>query len=160
MVMGGLRSGQARIIEAVMASILIFIAFTAAFYMLFSSERFFRQEAVDLNRLAYNTLHRLVESGAIEEAVGGDNVNETKLRNAIQSLLPQNIYFKLTIYNLTIYGGNSGQQSRIEEISSISNAQQEVFERSSEVVSASITYTSRDRKIYYLCLSLTRAGLA
>ncbi|MEM2321417.1 MAG: hypothetical protein QXS79_06025 [Candidatus Bathyarchaeia archaeon] len=144
MVMRALRLGQARIIEAVVASILIFIAFTAAFFMLFSSEKFFRQEAVDLNRLAYNVLHRLAESGVIDETI--ESSSSTTLFSALQSLLPPNIYFNLIIRD------NSGQWT-------ISNAPEEVFETSSEVASASITYTSRDGKIYYLCLSLTRAGL-
>lgn len=146
------RFGQARIIEAVMASILIFIVFTAAFYMLFSSEKFFRQEAVDLNRLAYNVLHLIAESGVIEEAIEGGS--EMKLMNLLQSLLPQGIYFNLTIYKRD----DLDQWSRVL---SLYNAPPEIFERSSETASAGIIYTSRRLKIeiYYLNLVLTRAGL-
>ncbi|MEM3591161.1 MAG: hypothetical protein QW702_03575 [Candidatus Bathyarchaeia archaeon] len=145
------RLGQVRIIEAVIAAILIFIAFTAAFFMLFSSEKFFKQETVDLNRLAYNVLHRLAESGVIEIAV--NEGQSTVLANALQSLLPQNVY-----YNLTIYKRDSSGQGWSYP-SYVSNAPREVFKRSSEVASASITYTSKNGKIYYLNLVLTRAGL-
>ncbi|MEM2714814.1 MAG: hypothetical protein QXL45_03755 [Candidatus Bathyarchaeia archaeon] len=152
MVMGRLRLGQARIIEAVMAAILIFIAFTAAFFMLFSSEKFFKQETVDLNRLAYNVLHSLAESGIIDEVINETEINaERKLMGALQSLLPQNIYFNLTVYETASW-------SRV--LSPISNAPPDVFEESGEVASAGITYTSkRVKKTYYLNLKLTRAGL-
>ncbi|MEM2152941.1 MAG: hypothetical protein QW294_06680 [Candidatus Bathyarchaeia archaeon] len=151
------RLGQVRIIEAVIAAILMFIAFTAAFFMLFSSEKFFKQETVDLNRLAYNVLHRLAESGVIEIAV--NEGQSAVLANALQSLLPQNVY-----YNLTIYERDSSGQGWIPVNlggkSYVSNASGEVFERSSEVASASITYTSKNGEIYYLSLVLTRAGIA
>ncbi|MEM2252112.1 MAG: hypothetical protein QXE73_03040 [Candidatus Bathyarchaeia archaeon] len=146
MVKHKLESGQARIIEAVMASILIFIAFTAAFFMLFSSEKFFKQETVDLNRLAYNVLHRLAESGVLDE------IDETKIRRVLHGLLPQNIYFNLTIYETSDSGG-------LRSALYISNAPPEVFEKSSEVASAGITYTSKMGKTYYLNLKLTQAGL-
>ncbi|MEM1508194.1 MAG: hypothetical protein QW262_08125 [Candidatus Bathyarchaeia archaeon] len=156
MVMDCSRLGQVRIIEAVIAAILIFIAFTAAFSMLFSSEKFFKQETVDLNRLAYNVLHRLAESGVIETAI--NEGQSAVLANALQSLLPQNVY-----YNLTIYERDSSGQGWIPVNLGgkpyVSNASGEVFERSSEVASASITYTSKNGKIYYLSLILTRAGL-
>ncbi|MEM1998030.1 MAG: hypothetical protein QXS05_07715 [Candidatus Bathyarchaeia archaeon] len=157
MVMDCSRLGQVRIIEAVIAAILMFIAFTAAFFMLFSSEKFFKQETVDLNRLAYNVLHRLAESGVIEIAV--NEGQSAVLANALQSLLPQNVY-----YNLTIYERDSSGQGWIPVNlggkSYVSNASGEVFERSSEVASASITYTSKNGEIYYLSLVLTRAGIA
>lgn len=141
-------SGQARILEAVIAAILMFITFSAAFFMLFSSERVFKQEAVDLNRLAHNILHRLAESDVIDEALKDGEADAGKLMSAIQSLLPQNIYF-----NMTISGGDLSQPI------SVSNAPQNIFEESGEVASASIIYTSKRGLIYWLTLKLTRAGL-
>ncbi|MEM2587766.1 MAG: hypothetical protein QXV23_05645 [Candidatus Bathyarchaeia archaeon] len=156
MVMGYSSFGQMRIIEAVIAATLMFIVFTAAFFMLFSSEKFFRQEAIDLNRLAYNVLHRLAESGVIETAI--DKSQSAMLASALQSLLPQNVYFNLTIYERD----GSGQgwiPVNLDGKPYVSNASGGVFERLSEVASASITYTSKNGKIYYLSLVLTRAGI-
>ncbi|MEM2214607.1 MAG: hypothetical protein QXD66_05415 [Candidatus Nezhaarchaeales archaeon] len=146
-------SGQVRIIEAVVASIIIFMIFSIAFSMLFSSEKFFKQETVDLNRLAYNVLNRLVEADVIEGAIRDEQVNEAELLSALQNLLPQNILFKLTISKRTNLGNWT-------TISSISNAPKGVLETSPEVASASITYVSRVGEIYHLSLSLTRSGLA
>ncbi|MEM2169419.1 MAG: hypothetical protein QW186_06415 [Candidatus Bathyarchaeia archaeon] len=142
-------SGQARILEAVIAAILIFITFSAAFFMLFSSERVFKQEVVDLNRLAHNILHRLAELGVIDEALKDSEADTGKLMSAIQSLLPQSIYFNITISAV----GNPGRSI------SVSNAPQSMFEGSGEVASASIIYTSKRGLIYRLTLKLTRAGL-
>lgn len=150
--------GQARILEAVIASVLMFIAFTAAFSMLFSSEKFFRQEAVDLDRLAHNVLHRLAESGVIDEAITSDSY--AILFRSLQNLLPQNICFNLTIYERDEVG--QWVPVNLGGTYFISNASEEIFKTSSEVASAGITYTSIRSgrvKVYYLCLSLTRAGL-
>lgn len=154
---GKVRLGQARIIEAVIASILVFIAFTAAFFMLFSSEKFFKQEAVDLNRLAYNVLNRLVESGVIEDSIENGQVDETKIINALQSLLPQNMYFNLTVSRWVSESGGIGGWVAISSF--ISNAPEDLFKTSTEVASASIVYTSKDGGVYRFRLSLTRAEL-
>lgn len=147
----GSRLGQMRILEAVVASILIYIAFTAVFYMLFSSEKSFKYEAVDLGRLAYNVLHRLVESDVIEGILIDAQGNGTMLIAVLQGLLPQNVLFNLTIYEV----GHVGLWNRVLIIS---NAPKEAFEVTNEVASASAPYTSRWGRMYFLCLSLTRIG--
>ena len=147
--------GQARILEAVIASVVIFLAFSVAFYFIYSSENIFAQETVDLNKLAYNVLHQIVESGVIEETIeenpGKEGENQTKI--ILQELLPANIYFNLTIYNYT----DNPLQSSPPSIN-VSNAQAEEFTELKEVASASIIYTSERGNIYYLVLKLARAG--
>lgn len=143
--------GQTRILEAVIASFIIFLAFSAAFYFIYSSENIFYQETIDLNRLAHNILHQIAESAVIEETIEKDPENgENHLKIILQELLPANIYFNLVIYN---YTGNPLQPY------SISNAMAEAFAESKEVASASIIYTSKRGNIYNLVLKLTRAGL-
>jgi hypothetical protein len=141
------RSGQVRILEAVIATIILLIAFTAFYFMLYSSEKFFKQEAVDLNRLSYNTLMHLVESGVVERAVSGDG---GALVKALQSLLPPNVFFNLTIVDAT-------DPSRGAVVSAF-NAVPTVFEGPGEVASATITYTSREGKVYMLVLKLALVG--
>lgn len=145
------RFGQMRILEAVVASILIYIAFTAVFYMLFSSEKSFKYEVVDLERLAHNVLHRLVESDVIEETLTSTQGSETKLIIALQGLLPQNVFFNLTIYEVDRVGSRN-------RMITVSNAPKGVFKVANEVASASTLYTSRWGGIYLLYLSLTRVG--
>ncbi|HDO41397.1 MAG TPA: hypothetical protein ENH03_00655 [Candidatus Bathyarchaeota archaeon] len=156
------RNGQARILEAVIASIVIFLAFSAAFYFIYSSENIFAQETIDLNRLAHNVLHQIAESNVIEETLEEDLQNgRTQLRIVLRELLPPNIYFNLTIFNCT---DNPFQlydyENPLQPISNVpENAPAEVFTESREVASASILYTSKRGNIYYLVLELTRAGL-
>jgi len=145
------RKGQMRILEAVIATIVLLIAFTAFYFMLYSSEKFFEQEAVDLNRLSYNALMHLVESGIVERAVSGDVQAGAVLVRALQALLPSNVFFDLTIVNIT-------DTSSREVVVSVSNAVPAVFEGSSEVASATTTYTSSKGKIYMLVLRLALVG--
>lgn len=140
------RSGQMRILEAVIAVIILLIAFMAFYFMLYSSEKFFKQETVDLNRLSYNALMHLVESGVVERAVSNDSGDSSALVKALQSLLPPNVFFNLTIVNAT-------DPSRRVVVSAF-NAVPAVFERLGEVASATITYTSREGKVYMLVLKL------
>ena len=142
--------GQMRILEAVIATIVLLIAFTAFYFMLYSSARFFKQEAVDLNRLSYNALMHLAGSGVIERAVSNPTTGKAMLVRALQSLLPSNVFFNLTVLNVTDAGR--------EVVVSASNAVPTVFEGPSEVASATITYTSSEGKIYVLVLRLALAG--
>ncbi|MDI9619628.1 MAG: hypothetical protein QFX33_02225 [Candidatus Nezhaarchaeota archaeon] len=134
--------GQARIIEAVIALILILTVFSASFFMIFSSQSTFRQEAVDLNRLAYNTLHRLAESKAIEETV--ENGRLEQLGGILQEILPRGVSFQLAIYNV------SGNKKLLGIVGRVQG--------SGEVASATVTYTSRSGNIYSLTLQLARTG--
>jgi hypothetical protein len=144
--------GQARTLEAVIASVIVFLAFSTASYLIYASENILAQETVDLNRLSYNVLHRIVESGVIEETVEEDPQNGIDhLKMVVQELLPAGVYFDLTVYNCT---GNPTQP--YSGSLNISNAPAEVFAESEEVTSTSIIYTSRRGNIYYLILKLTR----
>jgi hypothetical protein len=141
--------GQVRILEAVIASIIVFIAFSAAFYFIYSTQNIFAQEAIDLNRLAYNLLHQIAESGIIEKTIEEKPGGIEQLKIALQELLPANIYFNLTIKPINPSG----------ELISASNAPAEAFKETGEVASASIIYTSKRGNIYHMILKLTRAGL-
>jgi len=141
--------GQMRILEAVIASIIIFMAFSAAFYFIYSTQNIFAQEAIDLNRLAYNTLHQIAESGIIEKTIEEETGGVDQLKIALQELLPANIYFNLTVNPINPSG----------EPISASNAPAEAFKKTGEVASASIIYTSKRGNIYHMVLKLTRAGL-
>jgi len=144
--------GQARIFEAVIASVVVFLAFSTASYLIYASESILAQEAVDLNRLSYNVLHRIVESGVIEETVEEDLQNGVShLKIVVQGLLPAGVYFNLTIYNCT----GSLTQPYSGSLN-IGNAPTGVFAESEEVISTSTMYTSKRGNIYYLVLKLTR----
>lgn len=152
-----MRKGMVRVIEAAFAAILLIMAFQASYFMLFSSKRPYLQETVDLNLLAYNTLHRIVESGYIDQCLIEDC--RPMLFEALESMLPFNVYFNLTIY---VWDSSSPSWIPINGIdgkSYISNAPEGVFEATYEVTVAHIPYTSKGGRIFYLILTLTRGGL-
>lgn len=156
MVRSKLRVGQVRMIEATFAAILMVIAFELGFFMFLSYERPLIQEAVDLNVLAHNTLHRLAESGIIETSI---NVRKSSLlMEALQNMLPYNVYF-----NLTVYVWNTSVDDWVivdyEGKTYITNAPSGVFEAADEIASAYITLASFDGNIYRVLLVLTRAGM-
>jgi len=146
------KKGQMRILEAVIATTILLVAFTAFYFMLYSSEKFFKQEAVDLNRLSYNALMYLVESEVVERALGsGAQAGEAMLVKTLQSILPSNVFFNLTVINVT-------EASSKNTVMSMSNAVSAVFERSGEVASAKAIYTSSRGSVYELILKLAVAG--
>jgi hypothetical protein len=146
-----LNKGQMRILEAVIATMILLVAFTSFYFMLYSSEKFFEQEAVDLNKLGYNALRHLVESGVVEQVVGDAAVGKAVVVKALQGLLPPNVYFDLTITNIT-------PPSSGVEVLSASNAVPRVFDESGEVASATMVYTSSRGEVYKLVLRLAIMG--
>jgi hypothetical protein len=150
-------AGQFRILEAVIAAVIIFLVFSAAFFMVKSSENIVTQETADLNRLGYNTLHRIVESGAIEEILEKNQSVEAEsayLKMIVQESLPSAVYFKLTVYTCT---GNLTNPFAPNPLS-LSNAPTNELAESKEIASTSTIYTSKKGNIYYLVINLARAG--
>lgn len=149
--------GQARILETVIAAVIIFLVFSVAFFMVKSSENIITQETADLNRLGYNTLHRIVESGVIEETLENNqrtDVGAAYLRMIVQESLPSAMYFNLTIFNCTGDLKNPFAPNPL----SISNAPAEEIAKSKEIASVSTIYTSKKGNIYYLVINIARAG--
>jgi hypothetical protein len=146
--------GQSRILEAVVAAAIIFIVFSVSSYLVRASEVRVLQERADLDRLGYNVLHRLVESGAYEEIQGraaSQQELELLLKDALQRALPTSVYFNLTIYRC------EGLELTPLPINP-SNMPAESTPKTLERSSTSTIYTSRDGTIYLLILTLTREG--
>jgi len=154
-------SGQSRILEAVIAAVIIFIVFSVSLYLIRASDVRVQQERADLDRLGYNVLHTLVESGAIDETLESPAglaqpyIGELYLKQSVQNALPPSIYFNLTIYKCT--GSLTGAWFESDP-HSVTNAPDGAFANALEVSSTPLTYTSKSGNIYYLVLVLTRAG--
>jgi len=151
--------GQARILEAVIAAAIIFVVFSGVTFFMRSSDITIVQERGELDRLGYNILDRIVESGAIEQEL------ETKLdlwtigqhfKAIILQALPSTVYFKLNIFNCT----ENGPWITLNPISlpNANNTSEDAFAISKEVSSTTVTYTSRTGSIYNIVLVLARGG--
>jgi len=145
------RKGQSRILEAAIAAVIIFIVFSVSMFLIRTSDIRVLQERADLDRLGYNVLHRLVESGTIEEIL--ENLN--LLKTVVQQSLPSTTYFNLTVFKCT--GSLAGPPFEPDPLS-VSNAPSGSFANSLEVSSTNMIYTSKKGNIYHLVLVLARAG--
>ncbi len=149
------KSGQMRILETIIAAAIIYIVFSAAFFIIRSSETITSQETTDLNKLGYNVLHRMMESRTIEETLEKHpEIGINYLKNVVQKFLPTGVYFSLKIYNCT----GDLFPPFYPDTWSISNAPMEEIMKSKEVAYASTIYTSKAGNIYYLVLNIARAG--
>jgi hypothetical protein len=154
----GSKGGQSRILEAVIAASIIFVVFSVSSFLVRASDIRVLQERADLDRIGYNTLHKLVESGAFEEILMmAESQPETaglQLKSTLHRSLPQDIFFNLTIYRCDVEGANIN----INPLNIVVNNMPNESSRPLEVSSTSLTYTSRNGEIYLLTLILTRAG--
>jgi len=150
------RKGQSRILEAVIAAVIIFIVFSVSMFFIRASDVKVLQERADLDRLGYNVLHGLVESGTIEATIEkfGSGFGEVYLKTVVQSSLPSTTYFNLTIFNCV----DKGSWVELKPLISVSNASVDSFANSLEVSSTNMIYTSKKGNIYHLVLVLARAG--
>jgi hypothetical protein len=152
-------SGQMRILEVVIAAMIIFIAFSVSTFLTRSSDIKVVQERGDLDRLGYNVLSGMVDSGSIEITIENKEItfeNATiQLQTYVQRSLPLATYFNITMIKMT-----ANAQGWIDQtpLLSLSNAPSSAFMRSMEVSSTPTTYTSKGGNIYYIVLVLARAG--
>jgi len=120
------RRGQSRVMEAVLAAVIIFIVFSTSMFLMSSSRLWVLQERGDLDRLGYNLLHRLCESQVIEETVEKYNrsswLYEMHLKTAIQRFLPPMTYFELTISSCDL--DPDGVRISLTKIGVVSNIQE------------------------------------
>lgn len=154
------RAGQMRILEAIIAAVIIFIVFSVATFLVQTSDVKVLQERTDLDKLGYNVLNNLMESGTIEtietsSAYQNATQRDLYLRTAVQSYLPVNIYFNLTLFNSTDM--TTYVQLRMVT-NNVANALPTSFTNSTEVSSTDMIYTSKNGNVYHAILLLARAG--
>ena len=150
------RKGQLRILEAVIASVVIFIVFSASTFLIYPSRVWVPQEKADLDRLGYNLLSRLAESGTIEITVEKyePGLREVHLKTVIYRSLSSITYFNLTVFRCVDEA--DGVRVDLQHEISVSNAPHEAFAKSTGVSSTTMIYTSKEGDIYYLVLVLAR----
>jgi hypothetical protein len=150
-------SGFSRILEAVIAAVILFTVFSVATFLIQTSDVKRVQERADLDRTGYNVVTSLVESGAIESIETNSILDVTNyLRTIIQGSLSPTIYFSSSISNCTENGPYVAMQ--LVEGRDVTNCPLELFVNSAEVSSTNLVYTSKSGNVYEIVLLLTRAG--
>jgi hypothetical protein len=146
--------GNTRIVETVVAAAIIMIVFAASTFFITSPQINAVQEKTDLDKLGYNVLNRLAESGTIEATI--ENVQAPRdaiipLRAYLHNSLPISIFFNFTVMNWS-----PEQKNWVNLLPPIDSGGS--FSTSLEISSTPIIYTSKTGNIYYLILVLANAG--
>lgn len=147
--------GQSRILEAVIAAVIIFVVFAVSVFLIQASNVKILQERSDLDRLGYNVGHMVVEAGVIESTLETPSIQEDQLKSVLQRSMPSIIFFNLTVFNCTEL---DAVQIELTPVVTIANAATDFFANSMEVSSNTMTYTSKKGNIYYLVLVLAQVG--
>lgn len=148
-------AGVARILEAIVAATIIFIAFTAESFFVSYSKTAVAQDRTDLDRLGYNTLSKFTESGTIEATVEQTPPATIELKAFIQNSLPTSMLFNLTVTRCNQQGTGG---IALGTPMSISNLADDSMLESLAVSSTPMMYTSKSGNIYYLVLTLANPG--
>jgi len=140
------RRGQMRVVEAIMASLII--VFAVAFVNLFvATPASPKYESSELEKIGYNVLHDLDEEGLLARFV--NNADWVNLTAALAASLPTDVYFNLTVYDVS---------GRVVNTQSIGYGTSRVFTGSDYV--ASVTYVVPGYQLVYkprvLVLQLVR----
>ena len=149
------KKGQARILETIIAATIIFIVFTASSFFVSTSNSTNVQEKTDLDKLGYNVLSRLTESGTIEATVEQSPPLTIQLKAFLQQSLPSSVLFKFTVMTW-----DSASSRWVASFPSQSNSDDGSFLNSTEVSSTPMVYTSTQNQhhVYYLVLVLANSG--
>jgi len=126
--------GQMRIIEAILASFIIFfaVAFINTFAVTPSSPTY---ETSEVEKIGHNVLHDLDDQRLLARFVY--NKEWENLTAALMVCLPPDVYFNLTVYKFKV-DGSEGKLVVVNDNAPIYYGNPEVFETSSSV--ASVTY--------------------
>lgn len=147
-------AGVTRILEAIIAASIILIAFSAAAFFVSDPKTAVAQDRTDLDRVGYNVLSKLTESGTIETTIEQTTPKTIALKAFIQNSLPSTMLFNLTVSKSQ--QGSSGITFDTPII--VSNIDDYSLSQSLAVSSTPLMYTSKSGSIYYLVLMLANPG--
>jgi len=113
------KKGQMRIIETILASFIIVAAlsFVGIFAVSPTSPAY---EMTDLEKMGYSALHDLDQQGLLAPIVY--NLRWSDLRNILRITLPNDVYFKLIIYDTNGLAKTSDSQILYGDVNTFSEA--------------------------------------
>lgn len=151
--------GQLRVIEAVLAVMIIFTTFTAAAYLLKAHRTWATRDIEELEKTGYNVLQRLAESGALEATVGDSHSGwEIHLKLLLETILPPSVYYNLTVFVSCYKSGTATLAPYNGQVITNSLGVND-FSGSPEIASVTYVYTSYYKeRIYVLYLQLATGG--
>jgi predicted PurR-regulated permease PerM len=160
-----MRAGIARMIEAVISAILIIGAFSVSYYLLIPPSASQIRSGESLTKYGYNLLSTLASSNGFERLFidyHGERVSdwEQQLKSTLNSLLPSNVLFNLTVYKaMEVQGGNGFVSLIVLNKVPISNVgDPRSFIDAGETAQITYVYTMKNMTILVFNLRLADIG--
>jgi hypothetical protein len=149
------RGGQLRVLEATIASIVVFFSFLTVSYFTRNPRVWTTSRAEDLTRMGYNVLHSLSVTGVLDNIVASGKIGwEQDLKFVLDALLPSTSYYNMSVYKVLSSETQEVGLSKLNSIK-ITNAESgSAFIYSPEVISVSYLFTSMKGDVYLLVLQL------
>jgi len=149
--------GQMRTVEALLASGIIAVAMWSMISLTRSQDPYSAKARNELEKYCYDFLMSLAEREVFDRVVFNSTMVRTgwegSMKNLLNSLLPANILYNMTVFNMT-QTGEIVMEVPLGE--SISNASPEDFSMVKEAAAADITYTTRNRWVLKIHLEVGR----
>lgn len=148
--------GQMRTVEALLASGIIVVAMTVMINIVKPPDPYVTKSRSDFTRYCYDFLMNLADEEVFDEVMftpeGMRRDWEGLMKNMLNALLPPNILYNMTVYNMT----QTGVGVEHVFLGKVSNASPEDFRIAREATGADITYTTRSRWVLKIHLELAR----
>ncbi|MEM1548591.1 MAG: hypothetical protein QXM02_06215 [Thermoproteota archaeon] len=148
--------GQMRTVEALLASGIIAVAMTVMINVVKPPDPYVTKSRSDFTRYCYDFLMTLADEEVFDRVMftpGGMRRDwEGLMKNMLNALLPPNILYNMTVYNMT----QTGVGMEPAFLGTVSNASPEDFRIAREATGADITYTTRSRWVLKIHLELAR----
>lgn len=158
------KAGQARIIEAFFAILIVSSSFIVSSYMIIPTNIPLVVSKGSLEKIGFNIFDSLAGGRVFEEIDFTQAGWEQRLKIVFEKILPSEIYFNLTVYNSSSFSPTFINLEMINSIP-ISNVENgiEAFKKSPEIASITYVYTYYDwkinkRMILVFVLTLARPG--
>ncbi|MEM0211923.1 MAG: hypothetical protein QXO74_02850 [Candidatus Methanomethylicia archaeon] len=151
------RIGQFRIIETLITIFLVIGSMIIAVNLQKVPSSWITYSGEDLKNMAFNILCE-ISIPIIEHEIFNQNENwENNIFFALNTLIPKNIYFNITIYEVLPMDSNVSLLKVVNRIP-ITNVPINYYGRIMEAKSAIYVHTSMDGRVYMIVLTLIRGG--
>ncbi|MEM2981067.1 MAG: hypothetical protein QW385_06890 [Thermoproteota archaeon] len=161
--------GQMRVVEALLASGIIAAAMITMMNLTRTPDPYSTKSRNELTRYCYDFLMNLAEEEVFDKVIfdsnGTRNEWEGLMKNMLNALLPANILYNMTVYNMTwtVYNMTVYNTTWTENVFrpvplgvNITNVSPYEFRLAEIATGADITYTTRSRWVLKIHLELAR----
>ena len=159
------KRGIATIIEAVISSLLLIAAFSVGFYFITTTAMSHQRYSEDLTKVGYSLLSDLSANDGFDKLIlfypNGSVIGgwEQQLKLVINSLIPSNIIFNVTVYKPEVNNSSGLVDLTPLNTQTISNVSNETaFLKAGENSEVSYIYTTKDLHILVISMKLAILG--